>query len=134
MEPPTDRLAVAEPPTADAGVKSVTAMLPGSEGVTAVTLRLTTVPSGSEALTAPATSAGWVVLSSVGQVIATGSLTGGSPKLPSPSKVSVAKPSHSTDGSNGSVPSVSPAGTVDLRRRVLSRLVVPSHVSAKFAQ
>ena len=115
---------MAEPPTLEAGVRSVTVMDPGSEGVTAVTLMLTTFPSGSDALTAPATSARWVVVSSLGQEIETGSLTGGVPTLPRPSKVSTGKPSHCTDGSNGSVPSVSPTVTEAFRRSVLSRVLV----------
>jgi len=45
---------------------------------------------------------------------------------PRPSNVSVAKPSHSTDGSKASVPSASPAQTVDFRCSVLSAVDVRS--------
>jgi hypothetical protein len=44
--------------------------------------------------------------------------------VPRPSNVSVAKPSHSTDGSNASPPFVSPAVTVVFRRSVLSNVLV----------
>ena len=37
--------------------------------------------------------------------------------------MSTGKPSHSTDGSKGSVPSASPAVTAGLRRSVLSRVL-----------
>ena len=43
---------------------------------------------------------------------------------PSPSNVSVAKPSHSVAGSKASEPFVSPASTLALRRRVLSAVLV----------
>ncbi len=43
---------------------------------------------------------------------------------PSPSKVSVAKPFHSTAGSNASAPFASPVSIVGLRRRVLSAVLV----------
>src|SRR5262249_34670182 len=43
--------------------------------------------------------------------------------LPNPSKVSVARPSHSAEGSNTSDPFTSPAQTLALRRSVLSAVL-----------
>jgi hypothetical protein len=58
--------------------------------------------------------------------VTVGALSGdGGPECaPSPSNVSIAKPSHSTDGSNASDPAASPASIVDFRRSVLSAVLV----------
>ena len=62
-----------------------------------------------------------VVLATVGAASA-----GGGPAVcePSPSNVSVAKPSHWTAGSKASLPIGSPAVTAALRRSVLSAVLV----------
>ncbi len=111
-------MAVAVAPGPDAGVKAVREIEPAAgAGLTAVTARSTIVSSGSAAVTV------WVAATpatvSNGLLQATTAVR----CAPSPSKVSIAKPSHWVAGSNASVGTVSPASTVALRRRVLSAVL-----------
>ncbi len=121
----TVTVALAVPPSTMAGVKAVRLIVPAAGvGVTFVRARSTIVSSASVAVTVR------VALVPADRVSAPpqARTAGWSPPVvvcaPSPSKVSVAKPSHSTAGSKASPPLVSPASTLGLRRSVLSIVLV----------
>lgn len=110
--------AVAVPPVAVAGLKAVRVMAPAAgTGFTPVMARSTTVSSGSVALT--------VRVAAVPAGVANAAHVSTAVRCPpSPSKVSIANPSHSAAGSKASVGLVSPASMVGFRRSVLSAVLV----------
>jgi hypothetical protein len=119
--------AVALPPGAVAGETAVRVMQPAAgAGATPLMARSTIVSSGSVAVTVRVAALPAGVTSGTPQVSTAGAATGPPSMVwvPSPSKVSVAKPSHSVAGSKASPGFGSPAFTVDLRRIVLSNVLV----------
>ena len=116
---------LAVPPSAEAGVTSVSEIEPpAGAGVTGPNVSEVTVPSASVAEAAAVAPWPWSTDSGAGHVTTTGAFPPETACEPSPSNVFVGNPSHSTAGSKASPPFGSPAVIVALRRSVLSAVLV----------
>src|SRR6266542_2941476 len=121
----TFSVAVSASPGDGAGLTGASVIDPPlGDGLIAVIAACVTTPSASDAETSRVAAVPTPVTSGPPQLGMIGALPPLTVWLPRPPKVSTAKPSHSTAGSNASAPLVSPASTEGLRRSVLSAVLV----------